>query len=477
MTTEQKARAYDEALERAKEKYPACYSPALLEYIFPELKEREDKKMKESCKFFLNLQKINSPYSISDIDKCIAWLEKQDEQNPYSGISFKYNSHTWGMCARDGGVDILLDKQFFKHIKKQGEQKYKFIIGDIISNNNVTYRVDNIVKNCVGQDCYFLVNVESEKGGTRYLKLTDSKGKTYNMEEITWLCEQVDAEFEKQGEQKAGDAYCQENCKGFQQTGKCFSDWDCKAKRKAKSIYEVKPKFKVGDWICNDMCDVHIASIENGMYYFDEGDGLSIVFVDEHYHFWTIQDAMDGDVLATSAGAFIYNGNNGGGSCPGSYCGIDTLGNFKVGVEHHWTGKPVFPATKEQRELLFQKMKEAGCMFDFEKKELKKLGQSEVTKTSDQEIGIVEIPFGAKDSELQEATYHIPKGFHAEINDDKVVIKKGEKPTEWSEEDERMLHTIIADFKGFIRDNTSTIESHFNECINWLKSLKKRIGG
>ena len=43
---------------------------------------------------------------------------------------------------------------------------------------------------------------------------------------------------------------------------------------------------------------------------------------------------------------------------------------------------------------------------------------------------------------------------------------------EWSEEDERMLHTIIADFKGFIRDNTSTLESHFNECIDWLKSLR-----
>lgn len=38
----------------------------------------------------------------------------------------------------------------------------------------------------------------------------------------------------------------------------------------------------------------------------------------------------------------------------------------------------------------------------------------------------VEIPFGAKDSELQEATYHIPEGYHAEINGNAVVIKKGE---------------------------------------------------
>lgn len=51
-------------------------------------------------------------------------LEKQGEQkpNPYSGTSFEYNGHIWGMCARDNGVDILLDKQLFKHLEKQGNK-------------------------------------------------------------------------------------------------------------------------------------------------------------------------------------------------------------------------------------------------------------------------------------------------------------------------------------------------------------------
>ena len=87
---------------------------------------------------------------------------------------------------------------------------------------------------------------------------------------------------------------------------------------------------------------------------------------------WTIQDAKDGDVLATSAGAFIYNGNNGGGSCPGSYCGINTLGRFQTGSETHWTGKSVFPATKEQRDALMKAMNDAGYEWDTEKKELKR---------------------------------------------------------------------------------------------------------
>lgn len=53
--------------------------------------------------------------------------------------------------------------------------------------------------------------------------------------------------------------------------------------------------------------------------------------------------------------------------------------------------------------------------------------------------------------------------------------QKEQKPAEWSEEDEKMLHTIIADFKGFCHNNTSTLEPHFNECIAWLKSLPERF--
>lgn len=62
-----------------------------------------------------------------------------------------------GMCARDNGVDILLNKQLFKHLEKQGEKK-------------------------------------------------------------------------------SADSYCQENCKGFQETGKCFADEECKAKRDRAEI-------------------------------------------------------------------------------------------------------------------------------------------------------------------------------------------------------------------------------------------------
>ena len=80
-------------------------------------------------------------------------------------------------------------------------------------------------------------------------------------------------------------------------------------------------------------------------------------------------------------------------------------------------GKNIHPATKEQCDLLFAKIHKAGYEWNAETKELKKIEQT------------IEIPFGAKDSELQEATYHIPDGCHAEINGNEVVIKKGKQKT------------------------------------------------
>ena len=39
----------------------------------------------------------------------------------------------------------------------------------------------------------------------------------------------------------------------------------------------------------------------------------------------------------------------------------------------------------------------------------------------------IEIPFGAKDSELIEETYYIPQGMEAIIEDDKVIIRRKER--------------------------------------------------
>ena len=185
---------YKEKLEEAKRLYETANADQryVLESLFPELKESEDEMIRKELIEFVDTNTLSVD---ARHDRWLAWLEKQGEKLP---VGFYYVNSEGKKFYSDtfkyGNVTL--------HVEKQGERKHKFIIGDIISNGNVIYRVDNIVKNCIGQDCYFLVNVESEKDGTRYYKLTNSEGKTYNSGEITWLCEQVDKSFEKQGEQK-----------------------------------------------------------------------------------------------------------------------------------------------------------------------------------------------------------------------------------------------------------------------------------
>jgi len=95
MTTEQKAKRYDEAIERAKDFYKGykqrdnqLYADDL-ESVFPELKESEDDKIRKELisHFKETIENIRSEEIISHdakvlvgkMQKWIAWLEKQGE--------------------------------------------------------------------------------------------------------------------------------------------------------------------------------------------------------------------------------------------------------------------------------------------------------------------------------------------------------------------------------------------------------------
>ena len=264
LTIEEKAKRYGEALERAKKLQETCDSTAVVgwcEYIFPELKESEDERIRkeliEQVAYIIpNDDEVDSEGNALStyqkrIDKYRAWLEKQGKQEPY------------------------------------GKRKE---------------------------------------------------------------CE--DCQFNYAGE-----------CKGY-----------CQMKRdEQKPVDNVKPKFNEGDWICNDMCIVRIESIKNGMYYFYEGDGLSIAFVDKHYHLWTIRDAKDGDVLISSnKQPFVYNGNYTSVRL-GAYFGLTTTGGLLICDSHgnNWTDLTgVQPATEEERNALFKKLHDSDYKWDGEKKEL-----------------------------------------------------------------------------------------------------------
>jgi hypothetical protein len=80
MTIEQKAAAYDEAIERAKKVLLDCTSEEqkVVEYITPELKESDDEKMRKGIIRNLEYLMDRAEGFVKDeLKERIAWLEKQ----------------------------------------------------------------------------------------------------------------------------------------------------------------------------------------------------------------------------------------------------------------------------------------------------------------------------------------------------------------------------------------------------------------
>lgn len=190
---------------------------------------------------------------------------------------------------------------------------------------------------------------------------------------------------------------------------------------------KVEPKFHKGDWIIFNGLILHIDEIVDGYYRTTSIGGIPNSYdwaIDNAARLWTIKDAKDGDVLSYRDGQWIF-----------IYKGIVTEDTFKYYALLSEKGITVndaafslltsciIPATKEQRDLLFQKMKEAGYAFDFEKKELKKI----------------------------------------------------EHKLAWGEDDEKMVNDIIAAIDTFGYFSSITTYIYYSGMVNWLKSLKDRV--
>lgn len=96
---------------------------------------------------------------------------------------------------------------------------------------------------------------------------------------------------------------------------------------------------------------------------------------------WSIQVAKDGDVIIYDSGwTCIFKRIH--GIWYSSHCVITEEGEFYTGYEEHAVDSTIngnaHIATKEQRNLLFQKIKEAGYKWNAETKTLEKLIVSEV---------------------------------------------------------------------------------------------------
>jgi hypothetical protein len=147
----------------------------------------------------------------------------------------------------------------------------------------------------------------------------------------------------------------------------------------------VEPNFKVGDWIAGiddegDVSTEKVVSFSHNKVLLLDTDGCQTEYPKTElngFHLWSISDAKDGDVLATDNGwTCIFKRFN--GYTFGSYCFKDSQKWFcEVCSEAHTLDSRIngniHPATKEQRDLFFKKIREAGYEWDEQKKELHKI--------------------------------------------------------------------------------------------------------
>ena len=166
---------------------------------------------------------------------------------------------------------------------------------------------------------------------------------------------------------------------------------------KVDNANKVEPKFKVekDKWY---VCTSQYCNCIEGRNYKASLDGRIIddygtkydIHSDAYRWFrpWTIQDAKDGDVLIDGNENFPFifkqlkpcdiKTDIKNPLAVLGYCGIGGAGFTKGSGWGDTANCTYYPANKEQQNLLFQKMKEAGYEWDAEKKELNKVEQKEV---------------------------------------------------------------------------------------------------
>lgn len=148
---------------------------------------------------------------------------------------------------------------------------------------------------------------------------------------------------------------------------------------------KVKPKFKVGNWVVCGKLVTQITSIEDDGYT-NSDQGFISFETAKKFHLWAIQDAKDGDVLVDEDNNIgIYKGIEYIWWKSYIYLGCNNcLYGFNIGGSHKQNSTK--PATKEQRDLLFKKMKDAGYEWDAEKKGLRKIEQEPALSEEDEKM-------------------------------------------------------------------------------------------
>ena len=396
--------------------------------IFPDLKESDDEKIR---KVLIELVKCNekSGYKLLNnvpTSSMVAWLEKQGDY--HKGFRDGYNS----------GIHEEKPLKWTKHdelVRKEAISCLKHWKNCIPTTWNEDYK--NILMWLENE-----LSVHTEKQSDK------SQGKSA---------------LEVINEEKNDNQFC------------------------VKSTNNVEPKFKVGDWIVNNNTKIvfSIKSYNSGYYTLEDTNGNTyspcLPPTKEYYHLWSIEDAKPGDILASKDGNSILIFRHLSLDDDDTFLAYYSITfspyyNMQEYDEVNWLNNNFVPATKEQRDLLLQKMTEAGYEYDAEKEQLRKM---EYYKSKSTEPNWVhhKVDLSGCSEEYRKAYYD---GWN-NCNQQHAQLKAEQKPIKWSEEDEKKRKLLIDILNvnhpnGVFKvnpANTLNMESmRTEELISWLKSLK-----
>ena len=340
MTEKEKAKAYDEAIERVKK----LYGNGITEEIFPEIKEDDAERIKKNCIHFLELQKQHH-VAIFEIEECIDWLEKQVEQKKQVHFpKFTFDDILALQCCMGTVKKVQEDKELYEQLN---------LIHDKI------------------HDAYWL-----EKQGEQTSAKTNERAWLYLVSDVLTWQDGIGQYLDDPRVQELAKRLCKEYAQKLYNPS-VISNSSNTVKNGQKSAYKVEPKFHKGDWITIDKPCQIININDKGNYIVQYCDDektheLSKNFCESYFHFWTIKDAKDGDVLADEDNnicifkkcedkywhSYIYL------VCDGK------LRGFSIGGIHKQTDTN--PTTKEQHDALMKEINDAEYEWDAEKKELNK---------------------------------------------------------------------------------------------------------
>ena len=397
-------------------------------------------------------------------------------------LTLKYKAQRYDEAIKVANSKVKNDKNHVLY-----EDDIIEIFPELKENEDERIRKE-LLEHCKNQAKPYILTGNKYPQIQSWIDWLEKQEQTFTKEDVddTYLKGVCDAkqELEKQGEQKPILDFKASNWYVSKVDGKIHD-------MTYNPADKVEPKFREGDWLCENepnnyarfiqiLETVNVQGKERHRISRDIHNDEDIVefdFVEKHYHKFDIKDAKDGDMLAVEAieeyyqYPFVAIYKERGLDFFNSYCFIGFDGKFYKGEDGHAI-EGIHPATKEQCDLLFQKIKEKGYEWDAEKKELKKIEQKPAWSEEDIKhfrrcLGYIEAYVEPRRDDVRWFK-SLKNRVGCEVNCTTT--------REWSEEDKNLINSIIKDFETIAKgDLAKDCPQRTKNYIPWLKSIKDRV--